>query len=1010
MCRDSYCRRTHPQREKRMRSESGSVALSKFASCLIAILVLSFSFPAGVSAQAPPVPAAFQPMYTELNNYLVNFNATLPPGSNPPYPTLMAACLKATDSNVGPSLLNSLSGTQLSPISGVQFQIDALKAMGVQALLVEVGFPMLYQPFMDSQNTAYQQQFLNYYAAVANAVRAAGMKLIVENDTLLTNDVQAGWDVAPYYSTLSWNDYQAGRAQTAVTIAQLMQPDYLVVLQEPKTEADNSGQTTANTVSGSVSLLSQILASVQQAGVPNMKVGAGTGTAQVNPDAMEFIQQYVTLPLDFIDFHIYPVNDNYLPIALQIVSTAAAAGKPVAMTECWLWKVLDTELNVLTDDQIRARNPFDFWAPLDAYFLQTMQNLANSAQLLFLDPFDAENFFAQLPYDDSTMNLSSSAILAQQNAAASAAMQNATPDTITGMSYYNSIVVPADTTPPTTPTGLSGVSANPTSAAVSWNAASDNIGVQGYYVLRDGVAVGTTGMWSFQDTGLTEASTHTYTVEAFDLAGNVSPPSTPVVIQTSDVTPPTTPANVTAAAGSCTKATLSWSASQDNTGVTEYLLWMGLSPSSMTQVAIAGGSTTSYGNSTLSPATTYYFAVQAEDKNHNISYMSTIVPVTTPALPVAPPNVLATANSTTKITVTWSPSTGGLSIAHYMVYKGTSTSSMSLVATVNNTSFTDTSVLPSTTYYYSVQAADSGKPPSQSGLSAPVSATTFGPPSVPANLAANPTSCTKVALSWSPSTASAGLKIANYRVYKGSTPSNMTQLVITTNTAYTDTKDTAQTTYYYAVQSADTGKPSDLSAVSPPVQVTTYAYPSVPANLTATPVSASKIALSWSASISGGLNVANYHVYGGTSPTGMSQLAITTNTTYNNMSLSPGKTYYYAVQAADTANDDSALSPTVPATTLQLPTTPTNVVALGMSSTLIAVTWTPSSGPLNIAHYYVFRGTTANNMSQVATTINPLYNDRSVTPGATYYYGIQAADTGQDLSAISPAVAGTALQ
>jgi hypothetical protein len=40
------------------------------------------------------------------------------------------------------------------------------------------------------------------------------------------------------------------------------------------------------------------------------------------------------------------------------------------MTECWLWKVLDTELgNVLTDDvRSEARNPFSFWAPLDAYF------------------------------------------------------------------------------------------------------------------------------------------------------------------------------------------------------------------------------------------------------------------------------------------------------------------------------------------------------------------------------------------------------------------------------------------------------------------------------------------------------------------------------------------------------------------------------------------------------------------------------------------------------------------
>lgn len=992
-----------------MKSESTSIALSKPALCLLAILVLSLAFPSGIEAQAPPVPSSFQAMYTELDNYLVNFNATLPPGTNPPYPTLMSVNLTSADSNVGSSLLIGLPGTNGVPTNW-QLELNAIKALGVQAVMVEVGFPMLYEPFLDGQSQGYNQQFLTYYSTVANAVHAAGLKLIVENDTLLTNDIEAGWDVAPFYATLNWTQYQQARAQTAVTIAQTMQPDYLVVLEEPTTEANNSGQTNADTVSGSVSLLSTILASVQtlqQTSMPNMMVGAGTGTAQSNPNALSFIQAYVALPLNFIDFHIYPINDNYLPIALEIASTASAAGLPVAMTECGLWKVLDTELNVLTDDQIRARNPFSFWAPLDAYFYQTMQALANSTQMLFLDPFGAEYFFTYLPYDDSTENLSPSAIIQEENSTSAATTQNATPFSISGMSWYNSLVSPPDTTPPSTPTGLSGVSANPTTASLNWNASTDNVGVVGYYILRNGQVVGTTGMLDFQDTGLTEATTYTYAVEAFDLGGNVSAPSTAYAITTTNTTPPTTPGNVSATTSSCTKATITWTPSQDNLKITEYLLWMGLSPNAMTQVATAGATATSYSNSTLSPATTYYFAVQAEDNDKNLSYISPAVAVTTPALPVAPSGVLATPDSTTKITVTWSPSTGGLPIAHYMVYRGSTASSLSLVATVNNTSYSDSSVLPATTYYYAVQAADNGKPPSQSGLSAPVSGTTFGPPTVPANVEATPDSCTKVVLTWSPSTASGGLKIANYRVYKGSSSSNMAQLAITPNTTYTDMGDACQTTYYYAVQSADTGKPADLSGISAPVEVTTFGPPSVPANLTAIPVSASKITLSWSASVSGGLALGNYHVYGGTSPSTLTQIALTPNTTYSNISLVPGTTYYYAVQAADTANDDSALSPTVSATTMQLPTTPSNVAAQGVSSSEISVSWSPSSGQLQIAHYYVFRGLSANSLSQVATTVNPSYNDRTVSAGTTYYYGIQAADTGGDLSPISAAVPGT---
>ena len=219
--------------------------------------------------------------------------------------------------------------------------------------MVEVGFPMLYEPFLDSQGVSYSQ-FVSFYQQVAASVKAAGLKLVVENDTLLTNDLQAGWDAAPFYATLDWTQYQAARAQTALTIAQVMQPDYIVVLEQPTTEANNSGQTTANTLAGSYSLLSQILASVSQAGVPGMQVGAGAGTSQ--EDLLSYIQEYVTLPLNFIDFHIYPINFNYLNLSLQIASTAAAAGLPVAMTECWLWKVSNSQLGILTTDEIRAQD------------------------------------------------------------------------------------------------------------------------------------------------------------------------------------------------------------------------------------------------------------------------------------------------------------------------------------------------------------------------------------------------------------------------------------------------------------------------------------------------------------------------------------------------------------------------------------------------------------------------------------------------------------------------------
>jgi chitodextrinase len=81
--------------------------------------------------------------------------------------------------------------------------------------------------------------------------------------------------------------------------------------------------------------------------------------------------------------------------------------------------------------------------------------------------------------------------------------------------------VQADTTRPSQPTGLSG-STTSRSATLSWTAATDNVGVSGYRVYRDGAEVGTTPTTSYTDSGLTPATGYAYTVAAYDAAGNLS--------------------------------------------------------------------------------------------------------------------------------------------------------------------------------------------------------------------------------------------------------------------------------------------------------------------------------------------------------------------------------------------------------------------------------------------------------------------------------------------------------
>jgi hypothetical protein len=77
-----------------------------------------------------------------------------------------------------------------------------------------------------------------------------------------------------------------------------------------------------------------------------------------------------------------------------------------------------------------------------------------------------------------------------------------------------------------------------TSAGLAWTAATDDRGVTGYQVLRDGVQVGQTSSLSFTDSGLTPGTTYSYTVQAVDAANNVGPASGTLSVTTLTAVPP----------------------------------------------------------------------------------------------------------------------------------------------------------------------------------------------------------------------------------------------------------------------------------------------------------------------------------------------------------------------------------------------------------------------------------------------------------------------------------------
>ena len=289
----------------------------------------------------------------------------------------------------------------------------------------------------------------------------------------------------------------------------------------------------------------------------------------------------------------------------------------------------------------------------------------------------------------------------------------------------NTSIVPmaADTTPPSTPSGLTATAASATQVNLSWTASTDNVGVTGYRVERcqgagctNFTQVATPTGTTFNDTGRSASTTYRYQVRAVDQAANLSAFSTIATATTPaapDTTPPSTPSGLTATAASATQVNLSWTASTDNVGVTGYRVerCQGAGCTNFTQVATPTGTT--FNDTGRSASTTYRYQVRAVDQAANLSAFSTIATATTPAAPdTTPPStpsgLTATAASATQVNLSWTASTDNVGVTGYRVERceGAGCTNFTQVATPTGTTFNDTGRSASTTYRYQVRAVD----------------------------------------------------------------------------------------------------------------------------------------------------------------------------------------------------------------------------------------------------------------------------------------------------------------
>ena len=271
------------------------------------------------------------------------------------------------------------------------------------------------------------------------------------------------------------------------------------------------------------------------------------------------------------------------------------------------------------------------------------------------------------------------------------------------------VTVTPDTTQPSVPTNLTATAVSSSQIKLSWTASTDSLGVvAGYRIYRGGVQVGTASTTYYLDSGLAPATTYTYTVAAYDNAGNVSAQSAPASATTMGTgvqTPSislfsTTPAAIVAGQSS----TLAWSVS----GI----------PAPTLSISNGPGSVTGQTSVSVSPGTTTTYTLTAANSAGSVSANATVTvsPDTTP--PSAPANLTATAMSAAAIGLSWTASTDPVGVAGYRVYRNGVQ-----VGTPATTSYTDAGLMPSTTYTYTVAAYDTAG--NISAQSTPAAATTL---------------------------------------------------------------------------------------------------------------------------------------------------------------------------------------------------------------------------------------------------------------------------------------------
>ena len=244
----------------------------------------------------------------------------------------------------------------------------------------------------------------------------------------------------------------------------------------------------------------------------------------------------------------------------------------------------------------------------------------------------------------------------------------------------------AETEPeaPSAPTNLFATAQSATSIGLIW---SSVYGAESYKVYRNSqeIATNVTGI-SYTDNGLTASTNYCYTVKAVNSAGESEESSSACAMTYSLI--PSTPTGLDVTAQSSSSIALTWNSVD---GAESYKVYRD-------SQEIADVTGTTYTDNGLTANKEYCYTVKAVNSAGESEESSPECATTYPLAPDAPTGLVATAQGTSTISLSWN---GVVGATNYNIYRN-----LTQVATVTETSYVDNGLAPATEYVYTVKAVN----------------------------------------------------------------------------------------------------------------------------------------------------------------------------------------------------------------------------------------------------------------------------------------------------------------